>query len=417
VATVWWRIAWRNLWRHGRRTVITALALAFGFMAAVLMVGLTDGIIAEMIETGTAVISGQIQVHDPGYLPDRPVYATIGGDQGTDVDTLLDRIEAIPGVLAASARVYGGGLLSAADQTQGAMLLGVDAERDARVVELYSAITEGRAPAAGTNEIAIGSELAKRLDVMVGAELVVVAPASDGSLGNDLFTVSGIFRTGSTGLDQTTAVLPIGTLRVLLALDAGRVHEVAIRIRDPWSADSIALAIQSGLGNAPPVATEGWPTYRPELAQYASLAGASNFVIVGIVFIMAIFGVANTMLMGTFERRREFAVVRAIGSSPGGVVRTVLYEAVILGLVSLLAGAAMTAPLVAWLERHPLDLSRLVGNFSMAGALIRPVLRVDVGLTGPFTSAVALFLTALIAAVYPALRASRIPPADALAGR
>ena len=417
MAAVWWRIAWRNLWRHGRRTVITALALAFGFLAAVFMVGLTDGIIAEMVETGTAVISGQIQAHDPGYLPDRPVYATIGGDAGVDVSALVTRIESVPGVVAAAPRLYGGGLLSAADQTQGAMLMGVDPERDARVVQLLSSMTEGRAPQSGATEIAIGSDLAHRLDVGPGAELVVVTPASDGSLGNDLFTVSGVFHTGSTGLDLTTAIVPIDALRGLLALEPGRVHEIAIRVSDPWAADSIAATIRARAGDDPPLAVAGWTEYRPELAEYVRLAGASNFIIVGIVFIMAIFGVANTMLMGTYERRREFAVVRALGSSPGGIIRTVVFEAVILGAIALLAGAAMTAPLVAWISRHPIDLSRFVGDFSMAGALVRPVLRVDVDLAGPLTSAVALFLTALGAAVYPALRASRVPPADALAGR
>jgi putative ABC transport system permease protein len=417
MVAVWWRIAWRNLWRHGRRTLITALALAFGFLAAVFMVGLTDGIIAEMIETGTAVVSGQVQVHDPGYLPDRPVYATIGGDSGADVASLVTRIEQVPGVVAAAPRLYGGGLLSAADQTQGAMLMGVDPAQDARVVQLLSAITDGRAPEPGTNQVAIGSDLANRLKVGPGAELVVVAPASDGSLGNDLFTVSGVFHTGSTGLDLTTAVVPIESLRRLLALEPGRVHEIVIRVTDPWAADSIAAALGARLGADPPLAVQSWTEYRPELAEYARLAGASNFVIVGIVFIMAIFGVANTMLMGTYERRREFAVVRALGSSPGGIVRTVLFEAAILGAISLLAGAAITVPLLAWLTRHPIDLSRLVGDFSMAGAVVRPVLRVDVDLAGPVTSAVALYLTALGAAVYPAIRASRVPPADALAGR
>jgi putative ABC transport system permease protein len=417
MGAVWWRIAWRNLWRHGRRTLITVLALAFGFLAAVFMVGLTDGIIAEMIETGTAVVSGQIQVHDPGYLPDRPVYATIGGDSGTDVASLVKRIEATPGVVAAAPRLYGGGLLSAADQTQGAMLMGVDPERDARVVQLLSAITEGRAPQPGTNQIAIGSDLAHRLEVGPGAELVVVAPASDGSLGNDLFTVAGVFHTGSTGLDLTTAVVPIESMRRLLALEPGRVHEIAIRIADPWSADSIAGSIAARVGADPPLAIEGWTKYRPELADYARLAGASNFIIVAIVFVMAIFGVANTMLMGTYERRREFAVVRALGSSPGGIIRMVVFEAVILGAIALLAGAAMTFPLMAWIAHHPIDLSRLVGDFSMAGAVVRPVLRVSLGPAGPLTSALALFLTALAAAVYPALRASRVPPADALAGR
>jgi ABC-type lipoprotein release transport system permease subunit len=123
------------------------------------------------------------------------------------------------------------------------------------------------------------------------------------------------------------------------------------------------------------------------------------------------------MLMATFERRREFAVVRALGTPPSGVAVTVVYEGLILGILSLAAGAVVTFALLAWWLRSPLDLSALVGDFTASGALIEPVLEVEVSALGPALSAIALLLTALVAAVYPAWRAARVPPADALSGR
>ena len=105
---IWWRLAWRNLWRNRKRTLITASALAFGYLAAVTMIGLWRGLITEMIETGTNLVSGQLQIHAPDYYPERSMYATLGGRGGIDVDELVRLTREIPGVVAASPRVYGG---------------------------------------------------------------------------------------------------------------------------------------------------------------------------------------------------------------------------------------------------------------------------------------------------------------------
>jgi putative ABC transport system permease protein len=160
-----------------------------------------------------------------------------------------------------------------------------------------------------------------------------------------------------------------------------------------------------------------WTVFSPEIASYVNLAASLNWLVVAIVFTFAIFGVANTMLMGTFERRREFAVVRALGTVPSGVALTILFEGLALGLLSLAAGAVLTAPLLVFLHSTPLSLTALVGDMAFAGALIRPVVRVEYSLEAPLLSAAGLLVTAVLAALYPAIRAMRVPPADALAGR
>lgn len=415
---MWWRIAWRNLWRNRRRTLLTASALAFGYLAAVLMVGVSDGMTAEMIRNGTGLVTGQIAVNAHGYRPERSLYATIGGDSGVDVAALLARISATPGVLGAAPRVSGGGLVSLGDQAAGTALVGVEPDREAGVSRLLDTLAQGRAPHAGAAELVLGAELARKLHAAPGSVVVLVAPAADGSMGNALYTVSGIFRTGLPGLDGSLAVLPLGVLQQLLALSPGRIHEVAVATADPWAAPAVARALAPALAaTAPGAVALPWTTFRPELASYAQLAGAANGIIIAIVFAMAVFGVANTMVMGTYERRREFAVVRALGTAPGGVARTVLYEGVILGCLSLLVGALLTAPVLYWWHEAPPNLSALFGDFTTAGALIHPVLVVEYSAEAPILAAVALLVTAVVAALYPAVRAARVPPADALANR
>jgi len=414
----WWTIGWRNLLRNRRRTAITAGALACGYFAVVIMDVLSLGMIADMIDNGTGLLLGQVQVHADDYLPDRSMYATLGGDDGVDVADLLARVESDPAVDAAAPRVYGGGLVSAGEHTGAAVLLGVDPAREVLVTRLLRGLARGRPPADTAREIVLGADLARRLAVGPGMEVVVVAPAADGSLGNDLFRVSGVFDTGIPDLDAGYAVLAVGPLQELLALAPNRIHEIAARERDPWGAPATARRVAERLaGVGPPLAVDPWTTYRPELVDYARLTTASQWIVLAVVFGMAIFGVANTMVMATFERRREFAVLLALGAAPRGIVGSVMAEAVALGALSLVLGLVVTVPVMIWFHLAPPDLGAFVGGFSMAGAFLRPVLRLEYPNAVLVGSAVALFVTAVLAAGLPALRSSRLPPAETLGGR
>jgi len=413
----WWRISRRNLGRNVRRTTIAALGLALSFFAVVVLIGMMQGMTTDMIANGTGIVSGQIQVHAAGYLPDRSVYETIGGDAGADVPALLDSLTADPAVVAAAPRVYGGGLVSTGSATAAAVLMGIDPVREPQVVRLTAALSSGRLPRPGERALVIGAELARRAHAAVGDTVVVVAPAADGGLGNDLYAVCGIFASGLAELDATFALMPLDRLQALMALDPGRIHEIAVRVRDPLEAPAVAARLAPRLVTGDSTAVEPWTVFSPELADYTQLMRASNWLVLIIVFGMAIFGIANTLLMATFERRREFAMLLALGARPGRIVRTVFYEAFALGLVSLAAGAVVTIPVLIWWHHDPPDLSRLFGDFTLAGALVRPVLRTDYPVAWGFGSGAALLVTALAAAIVPAFRAARVPPADTLSGR
>ncbi len=413
----WLRIGRRNLGRNRRRTVIAAAGLALGYFAVVLMNGLMSGMTAEMIENGTSFLMGQLQVHDRDYLPQRSIYETIGGREGVDVQAMLRLLTADPVIEAAAPRVYAGGLVSSGEATTAGMLVGVDPEREPRVSRLFLGIVRGTPPRREENTILIGEEMARQLGVDVGDEVVLVVPAADGSLGNDLFVVSGVFRSGLAELDALYAMLPIESLQLLVALEPGRVHEIAASSTDPWRAREAAARLQQPIAALSAAAIiQPWMELRPEMLDYARLAKGWSFVVIVIVFAIAIFGVANTLLLSTFERRREFAVVMAIGATPGAVVRTVVFEALVLGGISLLAGALLAVPVLLWWHNAPPDLGWLYGDFTMFGALIRPVLRVEYEAMSAIWAGAALLLTAVLAALYPALRAARIAPADTLAG-
>ena len=413
----WSRIGWRNLGRHPKRTILTALGLAVGYFACVFLVGWTEGIMAEMVENATGLVGGQIEIHNAEFRPDRGLYDTIGGREGTDVSRLVDQIAADPRVIAAAPRVYAGGLLSSGDSTSAGMLMGIDPTREQALSRFLDELVEGRLPEPAGNELVIGTEMARQLGAGLTDELVVVAPGADGSLGNDLYTIVGIFRTGLPELDATFAVLPLTDLQSLVVLDSGRIHEIAVATEDPGIAEETAARLDAALA---PMGLDldvaPWTALRPELVEYVALGESFYFVILIVVFAIAIFGVANTMLMATYERRREFAVMLALGTTPRSVVKAVLYEAAAMGVVSLVLGLAITLPLMLWWHNAPPDLGWLYGELTLMGALLRPSLRVEFNIPIWIWTAVALLATALLAALYPAARASRVPPADTLSG-
>ncbi len=413
----WLRIGWRNLWRHPKRTVITAFGLAVGYFAVVFIVGWTEGISAEMVENATSLVSGQIEIHAGEYRPERSLYDTIGGRDGTDVSELLQAVSADPAVVAVAPRVYAGGLISSGDATSAGMLMGIDPLLEPNLSRFLNELSDGRLPISGRNELLIGEEMARQLVVEVGDEIVVVAPGADGSMGNDLFQIAGIFRTGLAEIDASFGVLPVADLQALIVLDPGRIHELVVSTADPWIAAETAERLADLL--APiglDIEVAPWTELRPEMVEYVSLVDSFYFIIIGVVFIIAMFGVANTMLMATFERRREFAVMLALGATPVKVVMAVLHEALAMGLLSLVIGSGITIPIMIWWHNAPPDMTWLYGELTAFGTLMRPTLRVEYNVSVWIQAGLALLVTALLAALYPAAQAARVPPADTLSG-
>ena len=403
--------------RNPRRTFITALGLAASYFAVIFMVGFADGLKVELIDNGTSLMTGQIQIHSPRYRPDRSLYETLGGRRGADFEAMIRTAIRDPEVVAAAPRVYGAGLVSSGQATTAGMLMGIDPAREPGVSRLMESLWKGRAPAPATGELMIGAEMARQLELQVGDEVILVAPAADGSMGNDIFRVCGLYRTGMADLDGAFALLPIESLQRLLALDPGRIHEIALSTADPWLAPEAGRRLGASLA---PLGVElevlDWTGLRPEMLEYAMLMDSWYSIVVLIVFAIALFGVANTMLMSTFERRREFSVMLALGARPHQILLTVVSEAAALGWISLALGLAITFPLIAWWHHSPIDLSWIYGDFTMLGALIRPVLRIEYNLPMSLWTALALLLTAVTAGLYPAARAAWLPPADTLSG-
>jgi len=409
------QIAWRNLWRNPRRTLITMAAITLGYVMLLLFTCLLAGLRVQMIDNGTRLGLSHIQVHAPGYYPDRSIYKTLGGQAGTDLRGLLAAITSSSRVRAAAPRVYGYALVSHVHHSAGAEILGVVPGQEERISALHTRMIQGTYLTAQLPKgIVVGEKLANSLDATVGAEIVLVTQAVDGSMGNDLYTVVGIFRTGLEALDRGLVLMSLASLQELLSLEPSRVHEVGVLLSDAGEATAVAATLQARFSTILPLQVHAWPELSPELAEYVRLNRSGTAVISVIVFLVTIIGIMNTMLMAVFERTRELGVLAALGMRPSQMIGLVLAEATALVAVSLGLGAVMGAPLLWYLQVHGLDLRSVMGEISMVGAVFEPLWYGQQDFAAYGRTALGLAAVALVSALYPALRAARFQPVEAM---
>jgi ABC-type lipoprotein release transport system permease subunit len=409
------QLAWRNLWRNPRRTLIAMAAIGLGYTMLLFVVCLMAGLRQQMIKSGTGLVLSDIEVHAPSYYPDRPTDQTLGGRNGTDVSALVAAIAADPRVEAASPRVYGYGLVSATHQSAGTQLLGVVPDQEQRITVLQTRMVKGsfltgRMP----KEVVLGDKLATMIGVEVGSEIALVTPAVDGSTGNDLYTVGGMFHTGLDDMDRGLVLMPLASLQELLRLPPGRIHEVGIKLHDDNAAMTTAAALEVKLGKTLPVRVRAWPELAPELADYVLFNRRITFVLFFIFFLLAVMGIVNTMLMAIIERTRELGMLMAVGMRPVQVVGLIVAEAASLAGASLVLGGALGAPLLWYLQVHGLNLGGGQGGISLAGTVVGLFWYGSQDFTAYTQAALGLAVAAVVSALYPALRAARFRPTEAL---
>ena len=257
------RLGWRNLWRNPRRSMITLAAIAAAYAFLIGLIGLMEGLKDQLLRNGTRLQLGDFQIHDSSYLPDRNINDTIGGDEGVDLQALLARVSTQPEIEGLSPRVYGFGLLSTGSFSSGAQILGVEPAAELSVTTLLRGLLPGSGfPAKGGRGLILGHALAEEIHAKIGVEVAVVTQAADGTLGNDLFQVVGILRTGLTYQDRSLAVTHGSDLQELLALAPGRIHELAGRIRDPLLADGICARLNGSRVLPPRSQARSWGDLR-----------------------------------------------------------------------------------------------------------------------------------------------------------
>ena len=407
------RVAWRNLWRNARRTSITAAAIALNTAILITSFGLMEGIVLDTVHNVTYLVIGDAQVHAPEYREDRSFYKTI-----KEPEKILEAAKAA-GIHAAP-RSYSYGLVSVGHKSAGAMFWGVDpkAERDAFDLarqllegEFLSERAEDRTHLGRpVREIVLGRKLAKSLHASLGSEIIAVVQAGDGSLGNELFTVRGILKTCGEDIDRGAAIIHRADFEELFVSD-GKVHEVAFNARGTMTDAQVVAAL------APVTADldlKSWRDLLPTMSDMVKMFDASMWIFALVFLLAAGLGVLNTMLMATFERIREFGVLKAIGATPWRIMGGVSLEAFLLGLFSSAFGVAIGVGATLYFHYVGLDLSFAGGDLTFSGVAYSTIWRSTLNPDGMINPTIAMWVTCVLAALYPAAKAARIDPVRAM---
>ncbi|MFH1091853.1 MAG: FtsX-like permease family protein [Pseudomonadota bacterium] len=396
--------AWRNIWRNRRRSLVTLAAVGLNTAILIATYGLMQGIMDHAVYNATNVVVGEVQIHAPKYLVDRNMYKVV-----TTPDRIMAALESrgIP----AAARSYGYGLVASGTKSAGAMFWGVDPVKEKKVFDLARQMAEGAfLPDQPIKGIVLGRKLARSLMARVGSEIVVVVQAADGSMGNDLYQVVGILKSAGESLDRTTAVMHQADFKTLF-VSGGRVHEIALNTRGAVPLTDLA-ALASRL--APQAEVKTWHQLMPALSDMVVFAEV-GIIIFGIIFFLAAgLGVLNTMLMATFERIREFGLLKALGTTPWRILRDVAAEALVLGFVSTLVGIFIGALASYYLMVHGLDTSAWAGTYSVAGVAFDPLWKATITLRTVLLPVAVMWVVCFLASIYPAAIAARQDPVKAM---
>lgn len=401
-------MAWRNVLRNRRRSLLTALAMGIAVTVCMWMMALMAGMYGQMEDALVTRNLGHVQIHQADYPGPRNVFDTI-----QHADALVAELDALPDVQAVSMRMFGSALLAGAEKTEGAQLTGVDPAREDGIRHLSDKVREGDWLSADTpNGIVLGIDLAKQLDVGVGDGVVAVTQAADGSLGNELYDVVGIVQTGTPTVDRAGAFLGLEALGTLLALP-DQVHEVVVVGPDLHDTEPLVAEIAPVVADRP-VVVRAWDEVDPTTAQLFGMQRFSSLIMLGFFYGISAVGVVNTLLMSVFERTHEFGVMRAIGMRPREVVGLVVLEALVLAVIAVALGGAVGGLLDLHLVTVGMDFSIGGKGYEVGDMTFDPIVKGRVTAESILQPVIGVFVFSALAAVWPALRAARLQPVDAM---
>ncbi|MEE8319497.1 MAG: FtsX-like permease family protein [bacterium] len=387
--------------------MITMFSMAFGLSFMIVSHGLMIGMADQMVYLATSLNTGHIQLHQEGYLGERSIYTSI-----KDPSLLLKKLDSLK-IGHSSVRAYSTALISSGPQSTGAALWGIDPVAEREVTDLYKHMGSGNfLVPEESGKVVLGKHLAEKLNIGPGEEIILLAQAADGSLGNDIYIVKGVLNTVGAVLDRAGVIMSLADLDLLLSLE-GRVHEIAVRLDKPDLLEMAASKIKTSLnGNSSEVKT--WKEIMPAVSQMVDLHDVSSLIILFVIFAVASLGIMNTQLMSIFERTREIGVMRAIGMGPLRVIALIGLETMYMTIMAGAAGSLVGALWSLRLQTHGLDLRKFVGEFDLGGIMFDTLMKAHLSFSTVIEPLLVMIFVVFLASLYPAIRVARISPVDAL---
>jgi ABC-type lipoprotein release transport system permease subunit len=383
---------------------VTISAVSLCIAVLIIFQSMIVGLIEKAKFTTTNLIIGEVQIHAEGYLDDRSIYKSL---QNTEEIHLVAKENNIGLV----ERSYGFGLISSGTKSAGTQFWGINPESELQHFDFANHIDKGNfLTNTSLKKIVLGRKLASSIAADIGTELVVFVQGADGSLGNELFYVAGILKNMADNVDRGAAMILRKDFDILFSAN-NLIHEIALNSKGRFESEEIQKLLSARTAD---VDVETWQQLMPTIALMTEKMSVFMRTFFSLIFgIAASLGVMNTMIMSTYDRMREFGIIRAIGTTPWRILKQVSLEAILLTTIASVIGAVIGLSIALYFQKYGFDVSG-GGNMSFGGVVMDPVWKASVSVGIVLLPVVLLMLVSIVASIYPASIAARIKPVEAI---
>jgi putative ABC transport system permease protein len=405
--TITLRMAWRNLWRHKRRTWLTVGAMIFSNLILVFSISLQFGSYRMMIDNSLKSYTGHMQIQREGYNEEPKMRSSIDA-----IIPLANEVRQQLGSDTVAARGVAFAMTSSEERSYGLQIIGVEPEYEPNVSTLPGLINRGSYfTDSNAEQIVIGAVLARNLRVDIGDELTLLGSGHDGSFAAGIAIVTGVFESGIADIDRSMAQLPIGYFQNLFGMD-DRGHNIIINAADLSQVSLLQHSIKAMLADHDELVVLDWEILQPGLKQAIQADFTSAWFMYGVLIVLVAFSVLNTQLMSVLERTREFGVMMALGVKPARLGSLVITETIVMSGLGLLIGAVLGIVLTWYLSivgfSYP-GMAEMAERFNLPERMY-PSLSLLSILLGPSI----VFLFSMLASIYPAIRLFFLQPVAAM---
>ncbi len=400
------KMAFRDLGRNKRRSVLSALAVSMGAALLLLFASVLRGEIQSAIKPTIELQTGHLQVRAVSY--DENKLSLKWEDLVANPDQVVARIQSLPQVAVATPRLFASGIVTVGEDSRGVQVIGMDPASSANQVFRQGLIAGDYLTPDDREGILIGKPLADKLNLQPGENVSLLVNTSNGDVNEQLFTIRGIYSTNTFTYDENTVFMPLAKAQTITDTE-NHASTIFILLKDQSQSEAVAAALQS-----PGYQVLTWQKMTELIAQTEDYANSFMYIFYLIILGITATVVTNTLVMSVFERTREIGILMAIGTKGRRIMAQFLMEAALLATGGVIGGLVIGGLLVTYFAIYGLPIN--VSSFGISGFLLKNVIYTELTLQDTITLTIMTYVVTLIASLYPSMMAARLEPVQALHG-
>lgn len=399
-------ISWRNIWRNKVRSLVIIFSVALGIFSGVIAGAFFKGMADQRIQKVIKTELSYVQIHNPGFEQTSDFANFI-----SNAEEIQNKVSKIPNVTGVSRRISIQSMAASAETASGVLISGIFPEDEINVTNISSKLIDGKYfEGISRNPVVIGKKLAEKLNVRVRSKIIITIQDMDNNITSGAFRIAGIYSTNNNMFDESNIFVRFSDIQKLTGFPENAAHEIAININDNENLAGILTSVKDITGNKLDVKT--WKELSPEMNYLTEAMDMYMYIFIIIILMALLFGIINTMLMVVMERTKEIGMLMAIGMNKGKVFSMIVLESVLLSLTGGIVGIIIGAVSSKYGETHPIDLSMWAQGYEQLGYDAFVYTKLDPNMLINVT--ILVIITGVIAAIYPAYKALKNDPADAL---